>query len=262
MKEKTLLFILLAALAGAAYSDSMLSISLDVYKNGSVVDNGIKIKNNIATGTVFPGDYLLRITDEKNRSVWEKNITIVYAVHSDPPIAIDHVLFEIIVPYGPQMRHFALYKKEKLLFAGVIDVCNNDSQCDVLREDYLSCPGDCPIDKPEGTCLAYADGMCDPDCLRGIDPDCNMSQALEGLQKGINDSAPTNQAGYNPAEENKMENPQPQNGPATEENTGGSITHFLPYVAAIFLVIAGLLYVSGRKGIKRPKPSMDSSDDS
>jgi hypothetical protein len=251
MKEKTLLFILLAALAGAAYSDSMLSISLDVYKNGSVVDNGIKIKNNIATGTVFPGDYLLRITDEKNRSVWEKNITIVYAVHSDPPIAIDHVLFEIIVPYGPQMRHFALYKKEKLLFAGVIDVCNNDSQCDVLREDYLSCPGDCPIDKPEGTCLAYADGMCDPDCLRGIDPDCNVSQTpakiISGypdIQNRSDESEVTNLTDGNPAQENTKEK-------STLPPTDPGYFSYLPYVAAIFAVIAGLIYLSERKGIKK-----------
>jgi len=36
---------------------------------------------------------------------------------------------------------------------------------------------------------------------------------------------------------------------------------YLPYVAAIFLVIACLLYVSGRKGIRRTKLSEESSED-
>jgi len=170
--RKIILSLMLIALAGAAYSQGILSITLDVYKNDSVYDKGIKIKNNDATGYTIPGDYLLKITDEGGRSLWEKDMNIIFFLTSDPPMSIDHTLFEMLVPYVPEMKHVSFYRAGKLLFAGEINLCNYDRACDTLREDYLSCPEDCPLNESEGLCTGYDDGSCDPDCLEGIDPDC------------------------------------------------------------------------------------------
>lgn len=55
----------------------------------------------------------------------------------------------------------------------VVDVeCNKNGRCDLaLAENAITCPQDCPADKPDGLCNPRKDSACDPDC-QGGDPDC------------------------------------------------------------------------------------------
>jgi len=49
-------------------------------------------------------------------------------------------------------------------------VCGNGT-CDA-NENFKNCPEDCPSGGKDGYCDGVKDGKCDPDCLKGIDPDC------------------------------------------------------------------------------------------
>lgn len=53
--------------------------------------------------------------------------------------------------------------------------CNKDGICEVKIENYLNCPQDCPSGSLDEYCDALSDGICDPDCKEGEDPDCGIS---------------------------------------------------------------------------------------
>jgi len=250
--KKNAIILLLLAVTGVVYSENMLSISLEVYKNGTVEDRGIRIINNDATKTILPGDYILAVSDEKNNTLWGKSLTIPFLVLSDPPEEIEHSPFEVIIPYDARMKHVALYLKGRELFASDINICNGDLRCNTLRENYLSCPGDCPAGKPDMICIADSDHICDPDCLAGLDQDCNRTetgaqttQPVEFTTETLpeNDSTPDCSA----VGDGVCKTTCGDNNPACAKKEG-SFNRGLLCVAAVLLVVAALWCLSERKG--------------
>ncbi len=51
--------------------------------------------------------------------------------------------------------------------------CDSNGYCDKPYENHVNCPVDCPPENRDGFCTKRADGICDPDCLPGQDPDCS-----------------------------------------------------------------------------------------
>ncbi len=41
-------------------------------------------------------------------------------------------------------------------------------------ENYETCPLDCLLNQSDHLCLAYDDGICDPDCAIDVDPNCGL----------------------------------------------------------------------------------------
>ena len=52
-------------------------------------------------------------------------------------------------------------------------VCNKNGVCEQGLEDYMNCPDDCLPGSMDDYCDKTKDGVCDPDCKKGEDPDCN-----------------------------------------------------------------------------------------
>ncbi len=63
--------------------------------------------------------------------------------------------------------------------------CNRNGLCDA-SENQLSCPQDCPSGSPDRYCDGAQDAVCDPDCGRNQDPDCQCNN--NGLCDGSEDS--------------------------------------------------------------------------
>ncbi|MFH1234407.1 MAG: hypothetical protein V1493_02240 [Candidatus Diapherotrites archaeon] len=63
-------------------------------------------------------------------------------------------------------------------------LCNGDGMCG-SSENYLSCPADCPLDKEDNYCLPEGDGICDPDCVEGLDKDCGAGMQAVAEPKGF-----------------------------------------------------------------------------
>jgi len=161
-----------------ASAETILSVNLEVYENDSVFDRGIRLEQNNPTDSFFPGDYRLWIADSDNLTLFEENMSIDFVIFSDPPTLVDKTLLEVRVPYNTRMNHLSFYRGEKEIFSAKIEVCNNDSFCDISKESYFSCPSDCPLDEEDGLCYnVRPDVICDPDCLKGLDPDCDREQA-------------------------------------------------------------------------------------
>jgi hypothetical protein len=51
-------------------------------------------------------------------------------------------------------------------------ICNMNGICEREFEDHVNCPNDCPPNYPDKLCYKRKDGLCDPDCTIGEDPDC------------------------------------------------------------------------------------------
>ena len=172
MKTTIAFCIALVFLTQSVYSEKVLNIELEVYKNDSVIPKSIMPMDGNPTIYVVPGDYRLVLLNPEGEIILEKPIEISFIVMTDPPTPIDSYPLSLRLPYNPEMRILKLFNGDKEIFSTTIDVCNNDGVCQIGYENFLSCPDDCPLDKNDGICIKDADGVCDPDCSEGVDPDC------------------------------------------------------------------------------------------
>jgi hypothetical protein len=178
MKKTKVLGVLLILLAvsGLVWGESILSISMVVQKDGSATLKEIKLVDGRPTGYTQPGEYLFVFTDSTGKTVYKVNMSVDYNLYRDPPAATNSVLVELKVPYKSEMNYLKFYRKTTLLISQKINLCDNNGKCDASQESYLTCPGDCPLGGLDGLCLARKDGVCDPDCADGTDPDCAKAQ--------------------------------------------------------------------------------------
>ncbi|MEA3254930.1 MAG: hypothetical protein U9Q22_03740 [Candidatus Altiarchaeota archaeon] len=58
----------------------------------------------------------------------------------------------------------------------VLVKCNRNNICEIEEdENALTCPEDCSPDERDDLCNPLNDGVCDPDCREGKDPDCGVT---------------------------------------------------------------------------------------
>jgi hypothetical protein len=61
--------------------------------------------------------------------------------------------------------------------------CNKNKLCETnLDENAMTCPQDCPPDRPDGLCNPRKDSVCDPDCKSGVDPDCGATTTVHAQE--------------------------------------------------------------------------------
>ena len=112
-------------------------------------------------------------------------------------------------------------------------LCNNDGECSG-EENALSC-ADCDPEESDGMCVWYKDGACDPDCHRGVDPDCleSLPETPEDTPKDIITPPPV---GTTPGET-----------PPISEEAGFNYA-LVGGVAAVFIIIIIIYYMKAVRG--------------
>lgn len=85
-----------------------------------------------------------------------------------------------LIPYDYHARFITLYFKNRFLKKFYLNLCNQNHKCEP-NENYLSCPVDCDARKKDNLCVSDKDQVCDTDCLKGFDPDCNSGLRWYGL---------------------------------------------------------------------------------
>jgi hypothetical protein len=176
IKKKTLVLLAALTLLASSYTnaDAVLSMYFVFYKNDSVELKQMKVIEGQESITMPPGEYRFVTTGEKDSYViYSESRTISFISMSDPPKEEDKAAVLMRMPYTKDMKNLKIYKGSKLLLSKSLDICNSNGICDTASETYLNCPQDCPLDKPDGWCTQMSDGICDPDCVSGLDPDCN-----------------------------------------------------------------------------------------
>lgn len=86
-------------------------------------------------------------------------------------IQYDSVPVHVKIPYQPSMETLVLRHGGKEVFARPLVFCDEDGVCGA-SETHETCPDDCPLEEKDELCTDRQDGVCDPDCAPGVDPDC------------------------------------------------------------------------------------------
>jgi hypothetical protein len=141
------------------------------------------------TESMDDGTYAIELLDEQHNLLWGVYYAPTFAPMTDPPQDLNEEELEqfmletmrisietISLPLNRNARYLLVKKaenNEKLLLVDMRDIlCNKDGNCN-NNENVLSCPEDCSAEQPDNYCLALIDNVCDPDCVAGVDPDCN-----------------------------------------------------------------------------------------
>ena len=239
--------ILLMISAGA---ERVIDVSLMLYEDDTVEGNYVIITEGRATDYHREeGDYELRALDSDGNSVWSQRLEIIFG-YKGPPIdgvpypsggdGPEAYSLSFRIPYQENMTRLVLLHGTETVFSKDIYECNNNGICDNI-ETYYSCPVDCSPGSRDKVCINYADGLCDPDCARGVDPDCE------------------------PATTTTRATTLPTTVPTTttiEPEGGQDIIGYLPYFigAIVLVIIAAVVLRSNRMGRMKQKKKKDEED--
>jgi hypothetical protein len=124
-------------------------------------------------------DYKLTVVDQSGAAIWSQAFNIYFDYNGPVYLDVDYSKiryknfpFHYKIPYIRGMHKLVLDHKNKIIFYKILNFCNKNKICD-STETHLTCPCDCPLDKKDKICIPRKDGICDPDCLEGVDPDCD-----------------------------------------------------------------------------------------
>ncbi len=138
------------------------------------------------------GNFLIKIADGKGTTLYQHktkkfSMALVPSIESqgNETMQINEIIIDqdelvgakkgqmfFLLPYLEEAKTLSFEHGTKVLAkADLSALCSNNGKCEE-PENFVSCPQDCALDKEDGYCYAYKDGVCDPDCAEGIDPDC------------------------------------------------------------------------------------------
>ena len=161
-----------------------VALDLNVSVDGKVRENSVLLRDGRPTMKPSEsGDYHLMAVDSEGNPLWEALFDLYYTYEGPETgggdtsgVKYDVREVSYRIPYYPQMAEVRLYKKGEKVYSRKLDFCVVDGVCGVT-ETAETCPKDCRPDRKDKVCNAKADGVCDPDCLPGVDPDCKGKKA-------------------------------------------------------------------------------------
>ncbi len=170
--KKSLIAIAVFMLILTGTAEQILEIDVDIYKNDSVSLNTMRVIESAPSIYIEPGDYKIEILNAAGEKIFEQQYRLLFMILSDPPTETDYDTVYLKTNYVPEMRKVKIYDKDTEIFSHDIELCNSDGVCDEAYETIFNCPNDCSPEKKESICNSDADGVCDPNCAEGVDPDC------------------------------------------------------------------------------------------
>ncbi len=175
MKPLSIIFIAAVVLFPFSHAEEqIIAMEFTVTKDGSAQLNQVSVESGAPDQKKAEGDYRLVLLDSAGNELWDTNMRLSFYIH-DANIFLDKVTHFQKAPYFPNAKTLHFYKGDSLLLEEELRLCNSDKTCNE-NENYLSCPSDCPLNKPDGYCVNKGDGVCDPDCVEGFDPDCRPAK--------------------------------------------------------------------------------------
>jgi len=235
-----------------ARADKVIDVNLIVYENDTVEERHVIITEGRATGYYREGgDYELRALDSDKNSIWSQRLNILFGYHGPvvlgmeipPDEEFNSYLLSFRIPYREEMSHLELLHGTETIFSKEIAGCNSNGVCDGL-ETYYSCPQDCSSGSEDKVCVKYRDGVCDPDCAEGVDPDCELDTTIPTtLPITLLTTLPTTI----PITTLPTTIPTTTIRPEEKED----IDTYLPYLLGAIILTAIILLIRKRQGIKR-----------
>lgn len=160
-------------------SGRVIDLSLDIYKDDTVTENKIILSYGRHTRYYQKGKaYKLAVFDQSGKMIWSQAFNIYFDYNGPVYEDIDYSNIKFIsfpfsyrIPYKRDMFKLKLFHWDRVIFSKILNFCNRNYECDTT-ETYLTCPMDCPLDEKDKICITRNEGICDPDCIKGVDPDC------------------------------------------------------------------------------------------
>ncbi len=160
-------------------STQLIDLNIFIYSDDTVEEDKIILRYGRPTKYYQKGkDYKLTVVDEGGKVLWSQTFNIYFDYNGPVYEGVDYSKIKYTkfplsyrIPYTRGMHKLGLHHKEKVIFSKILNFCNKNKVCDTT-ETYLTCPDDCPLDKKDKICIDKDEGICDPDCSKGIDPDC------------------------------------------------------------------------------------------
>ena len=131
-------------------------------------------------------DYIAKIVSFEGKEIYSFRFEMPRLLYPAPPrspneTAYSPVLQEnmnqtVIAPYFENAKSVEIYnpQNQRVLSIDVgylAKTCGNGI-CEKM-ETAVDCPQDCKESANDGICIYEKDDVCDPDCRKGIDPDCS-----------------------------------------------------------------------------------------
>lgn len=190
MKKIIFLTLFFLFLAGCGFAlESIVFINLTVYGNDTSILNDYGVREGVARSMV-EGDYSYKVFDSEDNEILGESFAL------NELMFYDNATVLIRFPYTPETAKVEIYHGGVKLQEIDLELCNHDGNCSG-RENFLSCPEDCPPGSQDGYCDMIRDTRIDPDCYEGEDPDeyCNYNGECE---KDIGENKTTCPADCNP----------------------------------------------------------------
>ena len=152
--------------------------------------------------TIFsqsPQDYSIKVYSENGEELLSEYFVVSFSILTSPPIEweINDTIIDLRLPYQGDAKTIKVFHREKEIFSfDISSFCNEDNICSEY-ENEISCPSDCPSGSKDDYCDGLEDGICDPDCAKGKDPDCELKKAETNASiTGCGDSICDNTESY------------------------------------------------------------------
>lgn len=164
---------------------TIVDMSAEIHPDDTVTSDRVILTDGRPTTEAGTwGAYRLAVMDSQGTVVTTHRFNVYFDYDGPRKKDVDYssvkytsVPFSYRFPYISTMKSVALYNGDRLIYTKELNFCNRNGACD-STETFESCPGDCPLTRPDGMCLARKDTACDPDCAGGIDPDCGVAPSL------------------------------------------------------------------------------------
>jgi|GEM_PF-5645823 len=154
----------------------------------------------------YPNKYVVELVSFFNETLYQAEFDIDFEMHPYPAnpeelaedVSVENITKEIRLSYFPEAEKLNLYHNGNLIYVLYIKdyLCNIDGTCSEY-ENYLNCPLDCHSGSKDSYCDGLEDGICDPDCAKGKDPDCELKKAETNASiTGCGDSICDNTESY------------------------------------------------------------------
>jgi len=151
----------------------ILEIDIAITPEDKVIYDNTRITFGGESQIVYnQGNYKIVIYDVLGKEIFSANYQPYFLIQSNPPMKTDYAVINEKVEYREDMFVLKILHNDKPIYVKYLDFCNKNGVCED-GENYISCKEDCPLDKNDGMCINEKDFVCDPDCLKGEDPDCN-----------------------------------------------------------------------------------------
>jgi hypothetical protein len=157
----------------------IIEILLRILPDFSVVEEQIILSHGKPTRHYrWEGDFELMVYGKGEKVFWKQSLGVPFDYNGPVYLGVDYsevkeesFSLSYRIPYEPGMENLVLLYKGREIFSKPLNFCNQDEKCDTT-ETYHTCPQDCPLNRPDKICIDRNEGICDPDCLEGVDPDC------------------------------------------------------------------------------------------